>query len=204
MATRKDQNRQYGGISPEERKADRRKRLIRAAVQVYGQSGYRNATVKAVCAAAGLTERYFYESFANSEELLLTAYEAVTYSLYKKILRAAQEADSQPEIRARIMLHTYFTALKEEPLNSRFFLVEMRGLNKDMPGVYEKALKEFREKASQLIDPAVQQTDPLLQMGVLGGIIQIAIHWVDQRYQPSVEEVTDTAMKLTMVLLKEK
>src|ERR1700741_2572051 len=70
--------RHYGGHSTEERRLARRERLIEAATRVYGELGYRNTTVKAVCEAAGLTERYFYESFANSEALLVAAFETVS------------------------------------------------------------------------------------------------------------------------------
>src|SRR6201988_5481549 len=70
--------RQYGGHSAEERQLARRERLIEAAIRVYGEVGYRNATVKAVCEAAELTERYFYESFANSEALLIAAFDVVS------------------------------------------------------------------------------------------------------------------------------
>ena len=73
--------RHYGGHSTEERRLARRERLIEAAIRVYGKVGYRNATVKAVCEAAELTERYFYESFANSEALLIAAFDAVSHRL---------------------------------------------------------------------------------------------------------------------------
>jgi AcrR family transcriptional regulator len=58
--------RNYAGLSADERRLARRERLIEGAIRAYGELGYRNTTVKAVCEAAGLTERYFYESFANS------------------------------------------------------------------------------------------------------------------------------------------
>src|SRR2546421_10541252 len=70
--------RNYAGLSAEERRLARRERLIEGAIRAYGELGYRNTTVKAVCEAAGLTERYFYESFANSEALLVAAFDTVS------------------------------------------------------------------------------------------------------------------------------
>src|SRR5919201_6585131 len=70
--------RNYAGLSADERRLARRERLIEGAIRAYGELGYRNTTVKAVCEAAGLTERYFYESFANSEALLVAAFETVS------------------------------------------------------------------------------------------------------------------------------
>jgi AcrR family transcriptional regulator len=53
------QGRTYGGQSSGERRAERQERLIRAAVDTYGEQGYRRTTVADVCRAAGLTPRYF-------------------------------------------------------------------------------------------------------------------------------------------------
>jgi AcrR family transcriptional regulator len=78
-------SRAYRGVSTEQRRAERRAKLIDAAIAVYGERGYRQATVKAVCEAAGLTERYFYESFENSEALLVASFNAVTYAVFDEI-----------------------------------------------------------------------------------------------------------------------
>lgn len=45
--------RHYRGVSPDDRRAQRRKQLVTAAVQVYGERGYRHSGIKAVCEAAG-------------------------------------------------------------------------------------------------------------------------------------------------------
>src|SRR5437667_11592958 len=93
MTTELTPARRYRGAEAEERRAQRRAQLVAAAVQVYGERGYRNATVKAVCEAAGLTERYFYESFANSEALLLASFQTVTHRLLQALARAAEVED---------------------------------------------------------------------------------------------------------------
>jgi AcrR family transcriptional regulator len=117
-------------MSQDERRAQRRSQLIGAAIEVYGERGYRQATVKAVCEAAGLTERYFYESFANSEDLLIASYNAVTYSVFGEIRAAAESAGPTRIERARAMLHAYFAALQRDPRSARVFLVEIRGVSR--------------------------------------------------------------------------
>ncbi len=120
--------RRYRGAEAEERRAQRRAQLIAAAVQVYGERGYQNATVKAVCEAAGLTERYFYESFANSEALLLASFETVTHWLLLRIEQAGEDAGGDGEHRALAILRAYFGTLQGEPRSARVFLVEIRGV----------------------------------------------------------------------------
>ena len=79
--------RNYAGLSADERRLARRERLIEGAIRAYGELGYRNTTVKAVCEAAGLTERYFYESFANSEALLVAAFDTVSRRVFTPVPR---------------------------------------------------------------------------------------------------------------------
>ena len=52
--------RTFKGQSQEERKAERRRRLIEAGINAFGERGYHAVTVRELCAEAQLTERYFY------------------------------------------------------------------------------------------------------------------------------------------------
>ena len=66
--------RRYGGVLPEERQRLRRAKLVEGAIEVFGTKGFHGATVREVCVAAHLTERYFYESFKTLPQLFLAAY----------------------------------------------------------------------------------------------------------------------------------
>jgi AcrR family transcriptional regulator len=192
--------RRYRGVPTKERQAQRRALLIEAAIQVYGQQGYRRATVKAVCEAAGLTERYFYESFANSEELLIASFNTVTYAAFDEILQAAQAAGKERMERARAMLYTYFDLLKRNPLSARVLLVEIQGVSPAVDQAFQVALQTIRERAALILAPPGWRPDRLLQAGVLGGVIQIALRWIAQGYEPPIDEVTNTALQLVRVL----
>ena len=53
-----------------------------------------------------------------------------------------------------------------------------------------------------MVAPPEAQDDELLQAGVIGGIIHIALRWIEQGYEPSLDVVTDTALRLGMVLAR--
>jgi AcrR family transcriptional regulator len=194
--------RPYRGIAPDERRAQRRQRLVEAAIAVYGERGYRHATVKAVCEEAGLTERYFYESFANSDELLIAGFNAVTFSVFGEVARAAQAAGRSRKARARAMLGAYFAALQNEPRSARVFLVEIRGVSREVDKAFDAALREIGRQVAQIVAPPSVQDDELLQAGVVGGVIHIALRWIEQGYSPSLDTVTGTALRLGMVLAR--
>lgn len=191
--------RAYRGVSQEERRAQRRNKLIAAAIAVYGDRGYRQATVKAVCEAAGLTERYFYESFENSEDLLITSYNAVTYQVFGEIAAAGQAAGKTRGDKGRAMLKAYFSALQRDPLSARVFLVEIRGVSRAVDKAFDASLRAIGQEVARYAAPEAA-ADELLQAGIVGGVMHIALRWIEQGYQPSLDSVTETALRLGMVL----
>ena len=199
LSTTSTLTRSYRGQSQEQRRAERRSRLMAGAIAVYGERGYHQATVKAVCESAGLTERYFYESFANSEALLIDSYNAVTYSVLGEILRAGEAAGRGQVARARAMLHAYFAALQREPQSARVFLVEIRGVSRAVDQAFDASLRAIgREVARVLASDAAD--DELLQAGVIGGVIHIAMRWIEDGYQPPIERAVETALRLGTAL----
>src|SRR5580704_18785840 len=59
----------FKGVSADDRRVGRRERLVRAAFEIAGTDGAGALGVGRVCQAAGLTKRYFYESFATLGDL---------------------------------------------------------------------------------------------------------------------------------------
>ncbi|WP_137173927.1 TetR/AcrR family transcriptional regulator [Massilia sp. HP4] len=187
--------RSYRGQSQEQRRAERRGRLIAGAIAVYGERGYHQATVKAVCEAAGLTERYFYESFANSEALLIDSYNAVTRAVLGEILRAGEAAGRGRMARSRAMLQTYFSALQREPRSARVFLVEIRGVSRAVDQAFDTSLRTIGREVACLVAPEAVD-DELLQAGIIGGVIHIALRWIEDGYAPPIDAAVATALRL--------
>jgi AcrR family transcriptional regulator len=189
-------------MTQDERRAQRRRQLIQAAIDVYGERGYRQATVKAVCEAAGLTERYFYESFSNSEDLLIASFNAVTYAVFDQVRQAAAVAGRSRTARAGAMLRAYFTELQAAPRSARVFLVEIRGVSREVDKAFDTALRAIGEEVARIIAPPAAPVDPLLQAGVVGGVIHIALRWIDDGYAPDIDSVTGSALRLVKVLAR--
>lgn len=194
--------RSYRGQSQEQRRAERRTRLIAAAISVYGERGYNGATVKGVCEAAGLTERYFYESFPNSEALLIDCFHAVTATVMGEILQAGQAAGRNKMARSRAMLHAYFAALQRESRKARVFLVEIRGVSTAVDAAFDAALRAIGHEVARMVAPSGAVEDELLQAGVVGGVIHIALRWIENGYQPPIEQAVDSALRLGSVLAR--
>ncbi len=192
--------RRYRGTAADERRAQRRCQLIQAAITVYGERGYRQATVKAVCEAAGLTERYFYESFANSEALLLASYQAVLHALLTELAHAGQAAGRARKARVRAMLRAYFHSLQRDARSARVYLVEIRGVSPAVDQALDASLREFGRGLARALSPEAP-ADDLRAVGVVGGVMHIALRWIADDYQPALDVVTDAALDLCLTLL---
>lgn len=195
-------NKRYRGSNVGERRAQRRRLLIEAATEVYGRNGYRHSGVKQVCEAAGLTQRYFYESFSHSDQLLIACYEQAARRVREHNMAAAESAGSDPRERSRAMLHAYFTMLKENPNLARLLLVDIRGISPEVDRAIEDALHASSEDMTRALAQPGQQFDEMLQAGILGGVIHIALYWMASGYAQPVDVVTETAMKLGVSLLE--
>src|SRR5258707_2057625 len=98
LATRtRTPRRAYGGISAGERISARRAKLLDAGLVLFGTRGFAATSVKDVCRQAGLTDRYFYESFDDSETLFLAVFDALTDDLFRSVALAVAEAEGDAE-----------------------------------------------------------------------------------------------------------
>ena len=194
--------RKWGGKTTDERRAKRRRQLMDAAIRTYGEKGFRNSSVKAVCVAAGLTERYFYEWFENSEDLLQQCFERVTGELVAEIRDAAQNARGGKRERVRAALLTYLGHLKGNPPAARLFLMEMASISQETDALVSRSLDEFGGLLLDVIGrrPPHEGLPPLLLQGVVGGGLHVARAWISNGYAESTDEVADTLLRLYLLV----
>lgn len=161
-------SRLYGGQSQEHRIAERRAKLMQAALRLYSRLGPAGASVTAICAEAGLTPRYFYESFASREALLAAVFREACDRLVFEVEEALDPADP-----ANSALIAFFAILAEHPQLARFFLVETEHLDAEMREVGRHML----ERLSALFMPAAAA--PLAKVGAMGAVLRIARFWIE-------------------------
>lgn len=108
---------------------ERRGRTLRACFDIVGQHGASALTVRAVCRAANISPRHFYESFSNVDALLLAAYELAVQQLTGANAAATTRAtpawaELSERDRLEIVFETTATYLEEHPHASRVMFRE--------------------------------------------------------------------------------
>lgn len=96
--------RPYGGVDAADRRASRRARLLEAGLDLLGADVPQLAelTVRGICRQAGLTARYFYESFADKDEFVSAVFDSVIAELASTTQAIVRSAPPDQQTRAGI------------------------------------------------------------------------------------------------------
>lgn len=115
--------RSYGGKSAAERVSERRQRLVAATIDVLASHGEAHATMTAICSAAGLTERYFYESFTSLDDAMLVALDSVCEEILELATRVIAETSGSPEARVHAVMVAFVRLVHTEPAKVRVAVI---------------------------------------------------------------------------------
>lgn len=116
--------RSYGGQTADERVAARRARLVEATITLLAEKGEARTTMTAACAEAGLTERYFYESFGSRDEALVAALDAAATRIAQAAVSAVAASLGSPVDRVRAGLAAVLDLLVAQPALGRVVVLE--------------------------------------------------------------------------------
>jgi AcrR family transcriptional regulator len=142
--------RTYGGKTAEERRAERRARLIDAAIDLFAEQGYVATSARAVLLKAGLKERYFAENFSGMEELLAAVHDHIHDASFAATLRAMDPA-AEPEVQLRQMIAAEVGRLESDPGRFAINLLQALGAG---PVVHEhrrRALLQYADLIASLL-----------------------------------------------------
>ena len=142
--------RSYRGVDAETRRNQRREQLLEACLDVVANSGIAATSVEAICSSAGLSKRYFYESFQDRDAILVSALDRVFSPLPGRLAEELVECET---MRERVEL----TAT----LLVRSFTTDPRAANLYISASASPALEERRRQV-------VDEFTPVLVQAVLG------------------------------------
>jgi len=195
--------RPYGGLPPAERVAARRARFIEAGLNLFGTQGFRGATVRGICQEAGLTDRYFYESFDSLEALLLAVYRQLMDALRLGLQQVLSDSPTAPQEGltqvARLAYGVWFDVVRD-PRAARVVLVEVLGLSATVDAEYEAAMGEFTRLTTAPLVAANQAGTlsaaqlELLGRALTGAAVYAARWWVASGYALSREDAVEACV----------
>lgn len=170
--------RRYGGVSAEERVAQRRARLIEAGLDVMGTRGIAALTVRGLAEETGLAARYVYESFPSLDDLQLAVFDRIAEEALHRSFAAlasvpAGEDGDTRTARTRAVLAEMVDLLLEDPRKGRVLLVEASS----SPVLGPRVLAEARRFAG-FVAATASSGDPLGDSEQLPADVRVAAQFL--------------------------
>lgn len=196
--------RTYKGESQAARAKERKAKLLEAALEVIGKEGFKAATVRKVCAQAGLTERYYYEAFGNATGMLKAVYEAQTTRLAQTMFSAISMVPQTPTAMAEAALTSLFGAIKKDPRMARVIYIEVVGVNEELDQAYQVGLQKFEDLLVKLSHPLYPEEnvadldEKLIASAIVGAVTQVARNWVLADFDRSITLLVNNLMNLVV------
>lgn len=196
----------YRGMSLAQRRSRRRARLIQAARELWCEQGWAGVSMRAVCAKAGLTDRYFYESFTDRDAVLVAVGESVREETVALLAHAIDaHADASPIEQLQAALQTIVDFIAEDPGSAQIFFGDHGG---------NEVLQELRRSmVDEIVGMFVAMMRPHFLPGIneehyrvtalvgIGGFIEAATAWrsnaIDLDAVELVQLLTTVAESLT-------
>lgn len=116
----------WAGVPLTDRRAERRAQLIDAAFRLFGDGGETAVSVRSVCRECGLNTRYFYESFADTDDLLGAVYDRVSAQLAEAVEAAMSQAGDSLRARTRAGIAAVLGFSSEDPRRGRVLFTDAR------------------------------------------------------------------------------
>lgn len=187
----------WAGLSPAERRAGRRKLLVKAAFELLGTEGESAVTVRSVCRGAKLNNRYFYENFTDVNEVLGVVYDEVAADLIDALNKAmADQPDDRARLRAGIRAALDFSSA--DPRRGRVLFTEGR-TNPVL--VARRAASQQQLLESVLPESAPESRAARLAQRVgasmyAGAMAELARQWLSGALGTDLDAVVDTVIRL--------
>jgi AcrR family transcriptional regulator len=169
----------WSGVPLEDRQALRRDELVAAGVDLLGGEGGPALTVRAVCREAGLTERYFYGSFADRDEFVRAVYDDVCTRAMSTLMSATTPREA---------VERFVALMVDDPVRGRVLLlapevepVLARSGAEWMPSFIEL----LQRKLTRISDPAVQN---MVATGLIGALTALFTAYLNDRLTATREQ----------------
>jgi AcrR family transcriptional regulator len=201
--------RPYRGVSADDRVASRREALIDAALEVFAAEGWAALSARRVCEQAGLTRRYFYESFEDVDALIGATFERITGEVGTAVRGAIADADVPLAELVRRALSAGLDVVATPPSKGRFLgLAQTSGRSiapyraralDGLTTLVETALLATRRKGSRRVDTRDAR---IAALTAVGAVLAIVDSWLGEEIDLSRDEVVSWSVTAAVAIIE--
>jgi AcrR family transcriptional regulator len=179
----------WSGVPLQDRQTLRRDELIIAGVEVLGGESGSALTVRAVCRAAGLTERYFYESFDDRDDFVRAVYDHVCSTAMTALTSSTTPRDA---------VERFVALMVDDPVQGRVLLIAPERepvLTKSGAEWMPSFIELLQHKLTRISDPAVQA---MVATGLVGALTALFTAYLNGRLATTREQFIDYCVDMLL------
>lgn len=201
--------RPYAGLSPDARRAQRRRQLLGAALELFGTKGYAASTIAELCREAGVAPAKFYEEFAGKEEVLVELSGELNAEALQAVEAAVEGVLPDLEGVVRRGLAAYCHALLDDPRKARILCLEVVGVSTDVElrrqhylDRYSELLVAYFAAVSGGVPPGESFRLRIVTMGLVAATAEALVRWLREPGRPEIDELVDTLAGMFLALAR--
>ncbi|MEW5913245.1 MAG: TetR/AcrR family transcriptional regulator [Thermodesulfobacteriota bacterium] len=192
-------------MSGQNKSEERKQRILDAALKVFAEKGFQDATVAAIARRARVSEGTIYEHFSNKENLLFHIPKAFT-DRYGEVVRFHIEIIKGAANRLRAIVYLYLHMWKNHPDYAVLNLVILKTNQKFRETEGYRLIREGFQYISGIIQEGIDNgefrpdIDPYIIRSVLmGAVDHVTVNWLlsDRKRDllATVDPIVDVVME---------
>lgn len=179
----------WSGVALDARPGLRRNELITAGIALLGGQAGPALTVRAVCRAAELTERYFYESFADRDQFVRAVYDDVCARAMSALSTAATPRDA---------VERFVAMMVDDPAQGRVLLLASEAepvLARSGAEWMPSFIDLLQTKLTRITEPDVQA---MVATGLVGALTALFTGYLDGRLAVTRDRFVDYCVEMLL------
>jgi len=195
----------YGGVSAEQRRAERRRRLLDAALDVIGAQGWSATTLRGICERAKVGPRFFYESFADLDALAAALHDEVLEAALRRTIAAIDAAPDDLPARTAAAFRAMISEVIDDPRRARVLWVEAYGsetLVRRRFAAMRRLARVAMEQSHDLLDlpPDGDRVLQAVSIMLTGGVTEFVLAWLDGGMDVSRDELLAISVEFALAM----
>jgi TetR/AcrR family transcriptional regulator, fatty acid metabolism regulator protein len=167
-----------------ERKQARRRKLLHAAIRLFGRKGYHATTVPMIVRASGISTGTFYLYFRDKEDIFAAALEELGERISAAINQAMAAASPDVLSHMQVAVKALVRFLADHPQEARILIVESSGLGKRLDAVRRRIIASHSRGVGQALGAIAHRLPPLETAVVarcwVGAVYEAVFCWLEQ------------------------
>jgi TetR/AcrR family fatty acid metabolism transcriptional regulator len=166
------------------RKADKRRQILDAAIEVFAATGFHKSRVSDIAREAGVADGTIYLYFKSKDDVLISIFEEAMGEMIESAEEAIKGLDDPLDKLTRLAIH-HMENVEQNKTLAKVLQVELRLSNTFMKEYHPKRLRQYMNVIGRTIEEGQERglirsdVDPrIVRRAMFGALDEIAMQWM--------------------------